>query len=311
MKKILFACAIAAMSMGAMTSCDKASEGSDNFADSVANAYGELNGNMLVNYLNNIPEEQKANMSKDDLLRGIKDVIMLNDSTDAGYMTGLQIGMELHNVISQIEANSGVKLNRKVVYEALVNGAKADSVPQEKLMMLQGQFQILMQRVDQMAQAHMQAKMEAEAKAKAESPEAKANAEAGKKYLADLKAKDKDVKETADGLMYKVVKEGTGESPAAGSNVKVIYTGKLIDGTEFDSSNGQPVEMNLDQLIPGFSEGVKLMKKGGKYTLYIPAELAYGPNGQGPIPAMSTLVFDIELVDFGPAAEAPARQPQR
>lgn len=112
-------------------------------------------------------------------------------------------------------------------------------------------------------------------------------------------AKKSGVQTTASGLQYKVTKQGTGKQPAASSVVTVHYTGKLLDGKVFDSSveRGEPIEFPLNQVIPGWTEGLQLMKEGGKATLYIPSQLAYGEQGvPGTIPANSTLVFDVELI---------------
>lgn len=112
-------------------------------------------------------------------------------------------------------------------------------------------------------------------------------------------AKKPGVQTTASGLQYKVTKQGTGKQPTASSVVTVHYTGKLLDGKVFDSSveRGEPIEFPLNQVIPGWTEGLQLMKEGGKATLYIPSQLAYGEQGvSGTIPANSTLVFDVELI---------------
>jgi FKBP-type peptidyl-prolyl cis-trans isomerase len=105
---------------------------------------------------------------------------------------------------------------------------------------------------------------------------------------------------TATGLQYEVVEEGRGARPEASDTVRVNYEGRLIDGIVFDSSyeRGQPVEFPLDMVIPGWTEGIQLMSVGSKYKLYIPSELAYGPDGGGPIPPYSTLIFDVELLDI-------------
>jgi len=112
-----------------------------------------------------------------------------------------------------------------------------------------------------------------------------------------------DAKPTESGLYYIQVKKGYGNSPEAGDMVKVHYTGKLLDGTVFDSSveRGKPIEFPLGQgrVIKGWDEGIAMMKKGEKAVLVIPSELGYGPRGSGSkIAPYSTLVFDVELVDF-------------
>lgn len=108
------------------------------------------------------------------------------------------------------------------------------------------------------------------------------------------------VQTTASGLQYKMTQQGTGKQPAATSVVKVHYTGKLPDGKVFDSSveRGEPIEFPLNGVIPGWTEGLQLMKEGGKATLYIPGHLGYGQQGvPGMIPPNSTLIFDVELIE--------------
>ncbi len=121
---------------------------------------------------------------------------------------------------------------------------------------------------------------------------------AGKQFLEENK-KNADVRETASGLQYVVEKEGEGASPAATDEVTVHYTGRLLDGTVFDSSvnRGEPATFPLNRVIPGWTEGVQLMKEGAKYTFFSPSDLAYGPQGiPGAIPPHSTLVFEVELI---------------
>lgn len=127
--------------------------------------------------------------------------------------------------------------------------------------------------------------------------EAAARAE-GEAFLAE-NGKKADVKTTASGLQYIVVKEGEGAQPTAEDEVTVHYTGKLINGQVFDSSvnRGEPATFPLNRVIPGWTEGVQLMKEGAKYTFFIPSDLAYGPQGvPGAIPPHSTLIFDVELI---------------
>lgn len=131
--------------------------------------------------------------------------------------------------------------------------------------------------------------------------EAKATAAAraaGEAFLSENKTKE-GVLTTPSGLQYVVDKEGTGAQPSATDEVTVHYTGKLLDGTVFDSSvnRGEPATFPLNQVIPGWTEGVQLMKEGAKYTFFIPSDLAYGPHGiPNVIPPHSTLIFDVELI---------------
>lgn len=131
---------------------------------------------------------------------------------------------------------------------------------------------------------------------------AKVNEEAGKNYLEE-NGKRAEVVTTPSGLQYEVLEEGTGAQPKSGDTVKVHYTGRLIDGTVFDSSveRGEPATFGVTQVIPGWVEALQLMKAGSKWRLHIPSNLAYGPNGAGgAIGPNSTLIFDVELLEVNP-----------
>lgn len=120
----------------------------------------------------------------------------------------------------------------------------------------------------------------------------------GAKFLEENK-KNAGVKETASGLQYVVEKEGEGAQPSATDEVTVHYTGKLLNGQVFDSSvsRGEPATFPLNRVIPGWTEGVQLMKEGAKYTFFIPSDLAYGAQGvPNAIPPHSTLIFEVELI---------------
>jgi len=124
-------------------------------------------------------------------------------------------------------------------------------------------------------------------------------AEKGEKFLKENASKE-GVKTTPSGLQYKITKEGAGKSPKATDTVVVHYRGTLLDGKEFDSSykRNEPAEFPLNRVIPGWTEGLQLLKEGGKATLYIPSKLGYGPRGTpgGPIGPDEALTFEVELV---------------
>lgn len=141
------------------------------------------------------------------------------------------------------------------------------------------------------------AKLEAEMQAEA-AKQGEVNRKNGEAFLTE-NAKRESIKVTESGLQYEVLESGKGDSPKASDNVEVHYTGKLIDGTVFDSSveRGVPASFGVTQVIPGWVEALQLMHEGDKWRLYIPSDLAYGPNGAGGVigPNM-TLIFDVELL---------------
>lgn len=137
------------------------------------------------------------------------------------------------------------------------------------------------------------------------------NAAEGEKFLAENKKKP-DVKTTASGLQYKVIKEGSGPSPKEADTVVVNYKGTLIDGTEFDSSykRNEPASFQVNRVIKGWIEGLQLMKPGAKYQLFIPAALGYGERGAGQlIGPNATLIFDVELMSIKPPEPAASVAP--
>jgi len=155
---------------------------------------------------------------------------------------------------------------------------------------MKGEARLTPEQANEMVGEFMQAKqMEASAGYDAEC----------KAFLVENAKKD-GIQTTASGLQYIHETVGEGDSPTAASTVTVHYRGTLIDGTEFDSSysRGEPISFPLGNVIPGWTEGLQLMKPGGKTMFYIPQNLAYGanPNPNGPIPPLAALIFEVELI---------------
>lgn len=132
----------------------------------------------------------------------------------------------------------------------------------------------------------------------------------GDKFFADLK-NNKAVTLLPSGLAYEILKPGAGDYPKATDKVRVFYTGTLINGNTFDSNvGGEPIDFQLNAVIPGWTEGIQKINKGGKIKLYVPSKLAYGEEPNQGIPPNSTLIFEVELVDINPAAAAAPAQPE-
>jgi len=169
-------------------------------------------------------------------------------------------------------------------FDALIKGLKEGMAGQD-VRLTQDQIQAVM--------TTFRSDMQAKAKAKTDKL-----AEVGKKFLESNKQKP-GVKVTASGLQYEVIKSGKGKTPTKDDSVTTHYTGKLVDGTVFDSSveRGQPATFGVTGVIKGWTEALLMMKEGDKWKLYIPYELAYGEQGRPPkIPPAAMLIFEIELL---------------
>jgi FKBP-type peptidyl-prolyl cis-trans isomerase FklB len=205
---------------------------------------------------------------------------------EASYLIGWQMG----------QAVKEHGLAREKVLAGLGDAVegKAMAIPMEQAQQVMMAFQ---QRAQQKQAEKQQEAAGAGAKRKETNPA----------WLAD-NAKKPGVTTTKSGLQYVVKKSGAGAQPTADNQVSVNYSGKLIDGTEFDSSvrNGGPVTFGVGQVIKGWTEALQLMHEGDQWTLYIPSELAYGEQAPPTIGPNQILVFDVELVKVMPAAAAPA-----
>ena len=300
MKKTLFAIAMSAIAV-ASTGCSKSGDSKVSaedqaFNDSLTMVLGRGQGAMLAQNMDQLPENELAKFNKKSFLRGFKEVIMA-DTSDVAYQYGVQIGLGFARQLKALYGE-GVDINREDLIRYFSQAFLQDSINSTQLGSDMNEMQSLMNRVQQKAQARQ---MEAaQAQQAAREAEASENEAKGAEFIsAQIKA-DPSIKKTESGLAYKVNQQGTGATATPTSRVTVHYTGKLIDGTVFDSSveRGEPATFGVTEVVPGFGEGLKLMNKGSKYTLYIPANLAYGNNAAGSIPPGSTLIFDVEVLDI-------------
>lgn len=199
--------------------------------------------------------------------------------------------MNMENEVTKISYAYGISLAQNLIqqglkeidYTAFAKGLKDVYSNEELEMNLEDAQKVLNEYLEEI----MQKKAE----------EARA---VGEKFLAE-NAKRDEVTVTESGLQYEVLKEGAGDKPAATTKVTVHYHGTTIDGKVFDSSveRGQPATFGLNQVIPGWTEGVQLMSKGAKYRFYIPTDLAYGARGAGQaIGPYEALIFEVELISF-------------
>ncbi|MCB1692022.1 MAG: FKBP-type peptidyl-prolyl cis-trans isomerase [Pseudomonadales bacterium] len=210
-----------------------------------------------------------------------------NLKRDMGYFFGYSFG----NILKE----GG---NTDLDFDALLEGLK-DSVSNSAPTLSRDQQQAVIAAIqeNQKQRKAEQEKMAEQVQAQ-QSELARKNLADGMEWLKENAKKD-GVKQTASGLQYQVIEAGTGKSPTAESRVKVHYEGKLLDGTVFDSSiaRNEPAEFGLQQVIPGWTEGLQLMKEGGKMRLFLPPDLAYGPGGTRGIPPNSVLIFDVTLLE--------------
>lgn len=234
---------------------------------------------------------------------------LTTDAQKFGYSIGVDLGNSLHPVASHVDVASLKQgLDDAVAANAKIDAAKDALAKDPSNAALKTAYEDAQKqagvKLDQTAREEIKttvAKAMNEEQMKKREDDAKKATEEGDKFLAE-NGKRPEVKTTASGLQYEVLKEGDGKNPTAADQVTVHYKGTLIDGTEFDSSysRGQPVTFPLGNVIPGWTEGVQLMKPGAKYKFYIPSKLGYGERGAGAkIGPNQTLIFEVELLSIG------------
>lgn len=202
--------------------------------------------------------------------------------------------IDLNNEKMQISYSVGVNIGENLMMQGLTDDIDLDAFIQGLRDVVSGEPQLTEEQM-MMALINFQQQLMQRQQAEAEAARVE-----GQAFLTQNGSRT-GVTTTSSGLQYEVLESGPagGTSPRAVDTVLAHYEGRFIDGEIFDSSieRGQPAQFMLNQVIPGWTEGLQLMKPGDKFRLFIPAELAYGPGGSGPIPPHSTLIFDVELLE--------------
>jgi FKBP-type peptidyl-prolyl cis-trans isomerase len=219
---------------------------------------------------------------------GDKKLTLDTERAKASYCVGFNMGRNLGHIKEEVD------------FETVVQGFRDGFAGEDKAQVPLDQMPEILRTFQMKINTIMQEKRKAQGEK---------NQAEGEAFLKE-NAKKEGVITTKSGLQYKVIKEGTGAVPKGTDKVKVHYKGTLIDGTEFDSSykRGEPASFFLNRVIPGWTEGVQLMKVGATYKFFIPANLAYGQRGSRNIGPNAVLIFDIELLGIEPPEPAAKKQ---
>lgn len=286
MKKVFIA--IGACAMLLTSACGKATGNEADRAanDSISDLFGVVVGGQFAQEISRMPE-----MDKDAFLRGISTAV-LADTSDVSYLQGLAQGSRLAQQFQYFYKEMGVDIDRDLFLKQFKKAILADSVSGD-VMMQQTALNQLMEKAQKRAEERKEAELN-------NAPEAVANRKAGEAYIDSIRKADPSIQVTPSGLAYKVINAGEGDNISENDMASVIYKGSLTDGTVFDDSKGEARKFSPRRVVPGFGEGLQMMKKGAKYVLYIPGDLAYGVKGmpQAGIGPNQTLVFDVEIADI-------------
>ncbi len=255
----------------------------DNDDQKAGYAYGMNVADQIERYAITLSADDQLNYK--ELEKGINDYFKMNEKSRISYATGQNIGQSIDNFLKSSSLDGIV--DRNLIVQGLM-----DKLNKKDVLFPMDSVNDFMTNYMRNAAEKVQEK----------------NMEESVKFL-EKKKGEKNVVATESGLLYEVLTEGTGANPVDGSVVEVFYTGKNMDGSVFDESKEDPVKFNLNGVIKGWQEGLKLMKVGSKYRFYIPSELAYGEFGSpdGKIKPNHALIFDVELIstEEAPQMEMP------
>lgn len=303
MKKLIMIGAVAA-AMG-LTACSKGgSNAPTTLEDSIAIYTAMAQGQGLARNVANLPEEMREKVNKEAFINGLKMILEADTASINDFVSGTQYATQTLQMFMQLK-DAGMEIDRQLFIKEFAKAFMADSVSDVEMMKTNEVLTPVQEKMMMIMQKAQQEKMVAQQKAIDEKFEK--NKAAGVKFVAEKCAADKGIKTTESGLAYKVTKMGTGAVAKDTDRVNVKYTGKLIDGTEFDSSKGSEVAFSPKSVVPGFAEVLTTLPAGTEVTVYIPENLGYGRQSSGKIEPGSTLVFDMTIGDV--VAPAQPAQP--
>lgn len=301
MRKILLSLGVTALAVGALTSCGKSdkkvSPEDKALGDSIATAIGEFAAVQAQNQLTQMlawNAVDSAKYNKADFLAGMKAVLDA-DTSKLAYYDGIRTGLQMIQPVTGISNTYDIPVDAKKLYEAFKAVYMKDSVADPAAYYTA--YQEIMGRTQRRIQEIEIAKIK-------ESKEYVANGEAGKAYAEKMLGQG--YTKAPSGIVYKIENPGEGEKVQPTDRVAIFYKGMKTDGAVFDQTQDKPYESSANVFVPGFNEALTMLGKGGKMTVVIPAELAYGDTGAGDaIGPNETLVFEIEVASITPR-ETPA-----
>ena len=299
MKKTILLFAAVAVALTTAVSCAKGSPAADD-KDSVAIAgkvdpsdttavnYGKMTGNFVGRELGQYAEQTGKGYDTEEFVAGVE--YILNSTRSEAFLAGMNTGLRMAAELNQF-ADAGFELSRPTII-ANFKAAVATPLDQTEEAEVSRRFSEFADKVSSIVQE----KAEAE---KSATPEAIQNIKTGEALVAKAIKDEPKAVTTSTGLVYIIREEGSGEKIHPNDDVTVKYVGSHLDGKVFDQNTAT---FKPSGTVPGFNEGLTLLKKGSKARLYIPGKLGYGANGApgAGIGPMETLVFDVEIIDVTP-----------
>lgn len=260
---------------------------SKSLADSISVTQGKYIGGYVLNDYMNFAANSSQAFSKEDIVKGVQ-LVFSGDKSQATIM-GMQLGMQMLQEVKQLQAQ-GIDIDRDLLISNFKRAFLQDTVNQLANTTTYNEFQVLTARAEEIITARENAR-------RAATPEAIQNAQVGRAFIDKAKADDPEVKTTPSGLVYKIIARGDTTKITPATSVDLKYTEKKVDGTTTYTTGDTPRTIMPSRLNPGLGEGVMMLGVGGKATVYVPAELAYGLDGmpQRGIGPNEVIVYQIEV----------------